>query len=314
MGNTTFKTNITNYMISISNLNLFNPNECLWFLDRSYDDCMHQVVGNTVWKAIYLNGNPVLFKCTFAIDSIAINCINREIDLEEQNLLITYVEDWFDLETDLAEFYSSIGTTDVLYPLIKKYKGLRLIGINELFESLCWAILGQQINLPFAYKLKRAFVENYGERIVHNNNAYHLFPLPSQLKNCTVDDLRKLQISKSKADYILNLAHFFREDQISKEKLLSFRSEEDIRSKLITLKGIGPWTAEYVMMKCLKIKAALPIQDVGLHNALKHQLGLTNKPTIDEIKTIATAWSGWESYATLYLWRSLSVSPGETNT
>lgn len=68
---------------------------------------------------------------------------------------------------------------------------------------------------------------------------------------------------------------------------------------------MGKWTADYVAMKCLKKVEAFPIADVGLHNALKFQLGLDKKPSIDDIKEIAVNWRGWEAYATFYLWRSL---------
>lgn len=58
-------------------------------------------------------------------------------------------------------------------------------------------------------------------------------------------------------------------------------------------------------MKCLHQSSAFPIADVGLHNALKVPLGLNRKPTIEEIKEVATNWQGWQAYATFYLWRSL---------
>lgn len=70
--------------------------------------------------------------------------------------------------------------------------------------------------------------------------------------------------------------------------------------------GFGPWTANYVMMRCLRDPSAFPIEDVGLHNALKQQLKLSEKPGLAEIRQLAAAWQGWEAYATFYLWRSLS--------
>ncbi|WP_413229458.1 hypothetical protein [Heyndrickxia sporothermodurans] len=59
------------------------------------------------------------------------------------------------------------------------------------------------------------------------------------------------------------------------------------------------------MMKCLNHPSAFPIADVGLHNALKVQLQLERKPTIEEINEFAANWEGWQAYATFYLWRSL---------
>lgn len=58
-------------------------------------------------------------------------------------------------------------------------------------------------------------------------------------------------------------------------------------------------------MKCLLQPESFPIADVGLHNALKRQLALNQKPTIEEITSYAMHWTGWQAYATFYLWRSL---------
>lgn len=73
----------------------------------------------------------------------------------------------------------------------------------------------------------------------------------------------------------------------------------------MAIRGVGEWTADYVMMKCLHHPTAFPITDVGLHNALKIQLGLKRKPTLEEIKEFAANWEGLQAYAVFYLWRSL---------
>ena len=72
---------------------------------------------------------------------------------------------------------------------------------------------------------------------------------------------------------------------------------------LVRIRGIGPWTANYVLMRCLRFPTAFPIDDVGLHNVIKLLTGSETKPT--KIKEYATTWTNWESYATFYLWRTL---------
>jgi DNA-3-methyladenine glycosylase II len=93
--------------------------------------------------------------------------------------------------------------------------------------------------------------------------------------------------------------------ELSKEKLLQEQEYEQVKKSLMAIRGIGAWTADYVMMKCLHMTSAFPIADVGLHNALKLHLGLERKPTIEEIREMSTNWEGWQSYVTFYLWRSL---------
>ena len=80
---------------------------------------------------------------------------------------------------------------------------------------------------------------------------------------------------------------------------------KEAEKMLVKIRGIGPWTANYVLMRCLRFPNAFPIADVGLHNAIKHLTGTEEKPTIEEIWKLAAPWTGWESYATFYLWRFL---------
>ena len=91
---------------------------------------------------------------------------------------------------------------------------------------------------------------------------------------------------------------------ISKEKLKGL-SLVDAKEKLMKIKGIGNWTANYALMKTFRYPDAFPLEDAGISNALRTFLKLDRKPTLDEIREVFMKYKGWEAYATLYLWRSL---------
>ncbi|WP_036725786.1 DNA-3-methyladenine glycosylase, partial [Paenibacillus forsythiae] len=80
---------------------------------------------------------------------------------------------------------------------------------------------------------------------------------------------------------------------------------EEAEARLTAVRGIGPWTAQYVRMRCLRDASSFPIGDVGLHNAVKSALGLDRKPTLPELGELFAGWRGWEAYATFFLWRVL---------
>ena len=155
-----------------------------------------------------------------------------------------------------------------------------------------------------AYTLKKRLIENYGEVISYEGKSVYLFPQPEVIAKLTDEDLRPLQFSRSKIKYLKNVAQAIVDGEISKD-ILSKMTYEDANAKLIEIKGVGNWTADYVLMKCLRLPDAFPISDVGVHNAIKFQLGLEQKPTIEEIEKMAKHWQGWKSYATFYLWHSL---------
>ena len=306
---------IVSYVYILWNLNIqvkenFDFKECLWFLDRGLDECLYQVTNGSVTRAIWLDDSPIVFSVSGSNEHIRITLHNSN-DSIVLNKVKDYVESWFDLNRDLTPFYQMAQQDQILAPLVKKYKGLRLIGIESLFESLTWAIIGQQINLTFAYKLKRRLTERYGTKVKHNNQILFLFPNPKDLIGIDRDELLAMQFSRQKADYVILLSNNFVDKDLDKSSFTRSSPQASIE-QLTKLKGIGPWTANYVAMKCLKHMDAFPVQDVGLQNALKNQLGLSSKPGIDEIMALSDSWFGWKAYATLYLWRSLNDTPLKT--
>ena len=193
---------------------------------------------------------------------------------------------------------------DLLAPLVKAYHGYRIVGQPDLFESLVWAILGQQINLSFAYTLKQRFIEQFGESLEYKNQTYYVFPKPKVVAQLTDDDLLPLQFSRQKSKYVVLIAQSFMNGEVSKEKLRDL-SLVDAKEKLMKIKGVGNWTANYALMKTFRYPDAFPIEDVGVHNAIKNQMKLKSKPSLDRVKKIFKKYKGWEAYATLYLWKSL---------
>ena len=92
------------------------------------------------------------------------------------------------------------------------------------------------------------------------------------------------------------------EGKLSKAKLLAERSAKAAEKTLVAQRGIGPWSANYVMMRCLRYPEAYPVGDAGLQNAVKRLLMMDRKPTEAELYELAKPWAGWEAYATFYLW------------
>lgn len=302
--------NLNNYYDATTYIELFPPiefsfHECLVFLNRSTNECLHEIEDNALFKLVKLNKELILLKVTYKNNKIIIEFPANKPKKITRTLVAKYIWELFDLDRDLSLFYETVKNDKVLSVLINKYYGLRVIGIPDLFEALAWAIMGQQINLTFAFTLKRHFVEKYGEKFIYNNKIYYLFPEIETIAKLDISDLTSMQFTTRKSEYIIGVAQAMMDKTLTKEALLKMDNYEDMQKSLISIRGIGKWTADYAIMKCLKNTSALLIADVGLQNALKNQLQLNQKPTIDMINEMALSWTGWESYATFYLWRSL---------
>ncbi len=290
-------------MFEISTPKEFNFDQLLRFLSRNEKECLHTLRDREIFKVISNENKLILFSITF--DScLQISIHSEDKSQKKVDLVKKYTSDWFDLESDLGLFYETAQNDSVLASICKKFHGLRMIGMPDLFESLIWSIIGQQINLNFAYSLKERLVHTFGQKIIHNEISFYALPTPERLAILNIEDFQPLQFSRSKAQYILNVSQEFAEGRLSQEALkkLSF---EDVKERLIKIKGIGNWTANYSMMKSMKNYDAFPIEDVGLHNAVKTQYGLTAKPSISELNQMAEKWKGWRGYATFYFWHSL---------
>jgi len=279
--------------------------ECFIYLDRSKQEILHQIHNEQLLKLISIEGTLILLVISFADHKIRVDFPLGVPSAHARSAVATYVWDLFDLDTNLSEFYEQAAQDSILQPLVNRYYGLRIVQIPDLFEALTWAIIGQQINLNFAYTLKSRFVERFGESLTLGEDVYWLFPTYDRIAQLDVDELRKLQFTSRKAEYVIGVAKEMCSGHLSRESLLAMKDPKLIHQALTSIRGIGAWTADYVMMKCLHDTSAFPIADVGLHNALKLQLGMDRKPTLDEIKQNAVHWDGWQAYATFYLWRSL---------
>ncbi|WP_257351099.1 DNA-3-methyladenine glycosylase family protein [Pseudalkalibacillus decolorationis] len=285
----------------------FSFTEALTHLSRSSLECMHYIENGKVFKLIEIDGDQILIEISEK-ESATIQV--RFVDGKSRNDAVCekitgYVTEWFDLQTDLVPFYRMAKNDFLLSKLAKDFYGLRIVGIPDLFEALCWAVMGQQVNLRFAYTLKKRFVESFGQQVQWNGRQYWSFPKPSDISAISVDELRKLQFTSKKAEYILGIAKLMGSGELSKESLMLLNDFKAAEQKLLSIRGIGPWTAHYVLMRCLRDATAFPIGDAGLQNALKQLLDRAQKPALEEIRQLFDPWKGWEAYAVFYLWRSL---------
>jgi len=284
---------------------VFNFTHIKKHLQRSPLEVLHKVEKDIVWKWISIGKESAVIALSVE-DSVFNVEIFAATSPDFQLLLQAYLNEWFDLDRNLEEFYKIAREDDLLAPLVSELYGLRVVGVPDLFEALSWAIIGQQVNLSFAYTMKKRLVENYGEKIDLKGHTLWQFPSPEALLGIEIPELMKLSISRRKAEYLLEVAQQMASGQLSKDQLLAMESSRNIEKHLCKIRGIGPWTAHYVLLRCLRHPMAYPVGDAGLQNAVKQRLYMDRKPSIDELYQLAENWKGWEAYATFYLWNGLN--------
>lgn len=276
------------------------------FLKRSPKELLHVVEGDTVFKLFIIDNTKYLARIVAGNGVFTVTFPALQPDEAALAAISSYIKEWFDLASDLQPFYKIASGDRLLAPLVKHFYGYRIVGQPDLFESLVWAVIGQQINLQFAYTLKQRFVAQYGTTLHWNDRTYYAFPDPKIVVNLRDEDLLPLQFSRQKSKYVQLIAEAFVDGRVSKSQLgvLPF---EAAKEHLTKIKGVGNWTANYALMKTFRYPDAFPLEDAGIHNAIKNLKKMKQKPTLAQVKRIFKKYKGWEAYATLYLWKSLEL-------
>jgi 3-methyladenine DNA glycosylase/8-oxoguanine DNA glycosylase len=222
------------------------------------------------------------------------------------------------LAQPLAAFYRAVGDDPVLGPLARGLRGVRIPQVPSLWEALCWAVIGQQINLTFAYRLRNRFIA-LGNGLAQPalllpallqpaspppDGGPHPFPAPEQVLDIPADAWRAAQFSRQKALYLDGLARAFTRGDLSEEALAAAPPEE-AEATLRAVKGLGPWSVAYGLLRGLGQVDALPVGDAGLRTALRHQYGLAAPPDARQQVALMEPFRPFRGLATYYLWKSL---------
>ncbi|GHE86608.1 AraC family transcriptional regulator [Thalassotalea profundi] len=218
-------------------------------------------------------------------------------DYRYLNNVIMRVRRMFDLDADMSIIHQQLSQHPILAQTIKQFNGLRLPGSWDLFEFSIRAILGQQVSVKAATTFAKRITEKYGEQSAYNNEKLSLnFPTINTLLTA---DFEGLGLTTSRKNTLINWLKFYYEHQ---NKIENCSSTEELSRLISTIKGIGPWTINYLAMRGLSDPDAFPSADLGVIKALTID---DNKLGNKEILALAEHWKPWRSYATLYLWHSL---------
>lgn len=127
---------------------------------------------------------------------------------------------------------------------------------------------------------------------------------PAALSALTDEQMRSVGMSRQKIGYFRDLCEKALTGVVPLAQLDAL-PDEDVIAALTTVKGIGRWSAEMFLMFRLHRPDVLPVDDLGIVNAIKNVYRLRKRPTAERIRTIGAAWQPYRSVACWYLWRSL---------
>ncbi|WP_108670503.1 DNA-3-methyladenine glycosylase family protein [Peribacillus acanthi] len=220
-------------------------------------------------------------------------------DVSTKEKAFSRIKEIFHWHLPLESIHQHFAETK-LSDIFEEHKGTALILDFDYFSCLVKCIIHQQLNLSFAHTLTERFVHTYG----FEKDGTWFYPSPDRVAAITVEELRELQFSTRKAEYVIGLGKEISEGNLDLAALKE-KSDLDVINTLVKLRGIGNWTAENFLLFGLGRPNLFPKADIGIQNALKKLLQLPEKPSIEVMDDLSTEWSPYLSYASLYLWRSI---------
>ena len=264
-------------------------------LGRDLHSVSERLVGDEYICAVRVGERATLLQLKLARDAIRV-----EINHEHATDIHALVTGLLGLDQDAISF-SRLARKLGLARLVAGRDELRIAQTHSVYDGLLWSIIGQQINLPFACLLRRRLIERAGTRL-QTDDGLLAPPTPAMVAALEPGDLLPLQFSRQKADYVIATSRLIAEGQLDLEALRTMSATRAERT-MLAIRGLGPWSVNYVMMRSLGLPDCVPLGDTGVTSGLQSLLKLDERPDVSATRRLMSMFSPHRSLATAHLWQ-----------
>ncbi|MDH3614828.1 MAG: helix-turn-helix domain-containing protein [Gammaproteobacteria bacterium] len=270
---------------------------------------VEQVIDGSYLRTVLIDDHPGVIECRHDEADGSICLSLHGIATPGMFQVVQRVREMLDLDAPLADIADTLATDKQLDKLLQQNAGIRVPGAWDGFELTVRAILGQQVSVKAATTLVGRVAQRYGKPVdlpaslagrADGMSLVRVFPSPQELARARCNDMG---LVKSRADTIRRVSSAVIHGDINFD---SAQDPDEFCKKLMSIRGIGEWTAQYVAMRALKYPDAFPASDLGLLKAMQG----VGKINAAELTRRAESWRPWRAYAALLLWSSLSGSGG----
>ena len=204
------------------------------------------------------------------------------------------------LELDLEGFYRVAAGDPVLGSLVPRLRGLRPTLAPQPFEMLVGSVCAQQVNLSFAFAVKARLVRRFGTAVEVGGHTVYGFPAAERLARARVSELRRMQLTTRKSEYIVGLGR-----QVASGALdlaaLGGCSNEEVVEALTAVRGFGRWTADWFLARHLGRGDVCAAGDLAVRRAFEHFYNRGRPLGEAAVRRRAAAWGQYQNMAVHYL-------------
>ena len=272
--------------------------EVLDFYARDPQSVSESVSSHGLRKAFLIDGEPASVEISFEGNSAVCRV---DGDLYASHRVIVRM---LGLSADASAFERQFAGDPLLGRLLEQQSGLHIPLTPHPWEALAWAIMGQQISLKAAVALRRELISAFG--LLHAASSLRAHPSAEVIASLSVETLRALKFSRSKAEYLIAAASAVATGELPIASLRDLSARHAARL-LGNVRGIGPWTVQYAFLRGLGFADCLPSGDAGLAQGLGRLGGKwrRERPGEPEIRETMARFTPYRSLATYHVWASL---------
>jgi len=265
----------------------------VWALRRQPHNLVDRWDGRTYRRTLLVQDEPMEVAVTQTGPAEApllrVEASNCPPHLECGAILTRTLVKMLGLHADLAPFYRLVGADTWLGPLVERFRGLKPPRFPSVFEGLINAIACQQISLTVAVHLLNRLAAACGPAVLVEGEPWPAFPRPSDLAGLSPDALRALGFSRNKAAAMIEVARSLGNHSPDLKNLDDLETSAAM-TRLLALKGVGRWSAEYVLLRGLGRWSVFPGDDAGARRHLQARLKLPEPPDYQEVSRHLASW------------------------
>jgi len=227
------------------------------------------------------------------LDATWVDCRLRLDDFRDLPAAVERTRRLLDLDADPVAVDAALGRDALLAPGVARHPGIRVPGHVDGDEVAVRAVLGQQVSVAAATRIAAVLTERYGESVAADGPLCRMFPDAATLAKLDPEDL---PMPRARGRTLIALCRALADGEL---RLDAAADRDDIATRLLAIKGIGPWTVSYVRMRALGDPDAFLPGDLGLRRALE-RLGRAGAGST--ATDVSLAWRPYRSYAMVNLW------------
>jgi DNA-3-methyladenine glycosylase II len=199
-------------------------------------------------------------------------------------------------DLQLEPFYSKLRKDKALRPIINSLIGLKPFRPVDIFQMFLIAVTEQQISMKAARGIRERLLSSFGTPA----GKLTAFPRPRDIASLEVGELRACGLSQRKAESLIELAEKIGTGEIDTASWYGMPGEE-LKELLRGYRGIGEWTAEYILVRGLGRVDVVPASDLGIRRVVGHYLGGGRELSAQDVRDMLEPWAPWRGLTAFYL-------------